>query len=393
MFKTIHYFNISPLWVSDLQSIENAVGVARFVDCGASQERSLGWTEPRGEKHGPLVESVGGQWVLKLMIEGKVLPGSVVKEAVAKRVEQLEQQAGRKPGSKEKRQIREDVRASLLIKAFTKKSTALVWIDQSARRLVVEAGSQSKADEIVSTLVNCLEGFAVMPVNTAESPAVCMSRWLVSQELPSGFSADRDCVLKATDDSNASVRYAKHALDIEEVRAHIASGKIPTELAMTWDSRLSFVLTNAGALKKIEFLDVVFENNSSAQGDAGFDTDVAIATGEFRKLLPDLILALGGEAAFAEAAKLPEGLSSVTMVTPGAAHGEPDAPDPLYEQAVSVVEASGKPSISLVQRHLQIGYNRAARLIEAMEYNGLVGPADVGGVRHILNRREVAAEV
>ena len=90
------------------------------------------------------------------------------------------------------------------------------------------------------------------------------------------------------------VRYARHPLDIEEVQAHIAAGKLPTKLALTWDDRVSFMLTEGLQLKKVSFLDTVFEDK--AADDGGFDTDVAIATGELSKLIPDLIEALGGEA-------------------------------------------------------------------------------------------------
>jgi len=57
---------------------------------------------------------------------------------------------------------------------------------------------------------------------------------------------------------------------------------------------VSFVLTEGLQLKKLAFLDVVFEGASSDKDD-GFDADAAIATGELSKLLPDLIDALGGE--------------------------------------------------------------------------------------------------
>jgi DNA segregation ATPase FtsK/SpoIIIE, S-DNA-T family len=63
----------------------------------------------------------------------------------------------------------------------------------------------------------------------------------------------------------------------------------------------------------------------------------------------------------------------------------PDAEaDPLYDQAVAVVVKTRRPSISLVQRHLRIGYNRAARLIEAMERAGLVSPMQANGNREVL---------
>ena len=121
-----------------------------------------------------------------------------------------------------------------------------------------------------------------------------MSDWLVTQEAPAGFSVDRECELKAADESKAVVRYSRHPLDNEEVKQHVEAGKLPTRLALTWDSRVSFVLTESLQLKKIAFLDVVFEGTSAGKDD-GFDADTAIATGELCKLLPDLFEALGGE--------------------------------------------------------------------------------------------------
>ncbi len=58
--------------------------------------------------------------------------------------------------------------------------------------------------------------------------------------------------------------------------------------------------------------------------------------------------------------------------------------DPMYDQAVAVVLQTRRPSISLVQRHLRIGYNRAARLIEQMERAGLVSPMQTNGNREVL---------
>ncbi|HNI74247.1 MAG TPA: FtsK/SpoIIIE domain-containing protein, partial [Accumulibacter sp.] len=62
--------------------------------------------------------------------------------------------------------------------------------------------------------------------------------------------------------------------------------------------------------------------------------------------------------------------------------------DPMYDQAVEVVLKNRRASISLVQRHLRIGYNRSARLIEAMEKAGLVSTMDARGGREVLARKE-----
>jgi len=72
---------------------------------------------------------------------------------------------------------------------------------------------------------------------------------------------------------------------------------------------------------------------------------------------------------------------SGALVEGGAADGEADD---LYDQAVEIVIKTRRPSISLVQRHLRIGYNRAARLIEQMERSGLVSAMQSNGNREVL---------
>jgi len=68
----------------------------------------------------------------------------------------------------------------------------------------------------------------------------------------------------------------------------------------------------------------------------------------------------------------------------GGGDGGDDEADPLYDQAVEVVIKTRRPSISLVQRHLRIGYNRAARLIEQMERAGLVSAMGSNGNREVI---------
>lgn len=288
-------YRIAPQWQVGLEQVEEALNKAPFMECGATQERSFGFVPPRGEAHGPLAESVGGQWVLRFMVEAKVLPGSVLARKVKEKTARIEQETGRKPGKKETRELKDEAKLDLLPMAFTKQGSTWVWIDPQARTLVLDTSSQARADEVVSCLVELLPpGFAVALLNTQTSPQAAMSHWLKEQEPPVGFTVDRECELKAADEEKAVVRYARHPLDIEEVQAHIAAGKLPTKLALTWDDRVSFMLTEGLQIKKVSFLDTVFEDK--AADDGGFDTDVAIATGELSKLIPDLIEALGGEA-------------------------------------------------------------------------------------------------
>ena len=294
MFKNLIVYRIAPGWQADLTQVEEALAKSPFMECGATQEQSLGWVPPRGEQHGAMAESVGGQWILRFMVESKVLPGSVLARRVKEKAERIEQETGRKPGKKESKELKDEAKLDLLPMAFTKQGSMWVWIDTASRLLVFDTSSQGRADEVVTLLVESLPGLSVSLLNTATSPQAAMSHWLKEQEPPVGFTVDRECELKSANEEKAVVRYARHPLDIEEVQAHIDAGKLPTKLALTWDDRVSFMLTEGLQLKKVTFLDTVFEGTKA--DDGGFDTDVAIATGELTKLIPDLIEALGGEA-------------------------------------------------------------------------------------------------
>lgn len=294
MFKNLTVYRIGPEWQASISVIESSLQKMRFVPCGATQKQSSGWVEPRGIKHAPLVESIGGQYLLKLQVEQRVLPGAVVKKRTEELAKQVEDNTGRKPGKKQTKELKEQAELELLPMAFTKQSSINVWIDPTRHMLMLDTSSSSRAEDVITTLVKVLDGFAVTLLQSKESAAVAMKEWLASGEPPACFTIDRECELKSMDEMKSVVRYARHLLDTDEVKAHIVSGKMPTRLAMTWEGRVSFVLTESMQIKKLAFLDVVFEGHKPGKDEA-FDADAAIATAEMSKLIPDLIDALGGE--------------------------------------------------------------------------------------------------
>ena len=308
MFKNLIVYRIGPGWSPSAAQVEASLAKASFIECGATQAISAGWTWPRGTAHGPFIEAVGGQWLLKLMVEQKVLPAAVVKRRTEEMAKHIEQTTGRKPGKRQTREIKEEAVLALLPLAFTKQASMNVWLNPGQHLLMVDASSPARADEVVTQLVKALDGLSITLVQTAQSPAAAMSEWLVTGEPPAAFSVDRECELKSADEMKSVVRYSRHALDIDEVRQHIAAGKVPTKLALTWQGRVSFLLTETMQIKKLAFLDGVFEGQGSSKERAGkdeaFDADAAIATGELSRLIPDLIDALGGEQAIGESVAL-----------------------------------------------------------------------------------------
>jgi recombination associated protein RdgC len=300
MLKSLTTFRIREGWEPPaFDDLSSALSGAAFRPCGPTDRRSCGWVPPRGVEHGPPLETVGGQWLMALAIETRVLPASAVRGELELRLDAVEAQIGRRPRGKAKRELKEQVEHELLPRAFTRKSVVLVWIDPRSRMLVLGTPSAKVADLVVTELLPAFrDQLPLAPLDTAQSPAGAMAAWLAARQAPTGFSIDLECELRQTDDSRASVKYTRHTLDIDEVALHLQQGKVPVFLALTWADRVSFVLTDELKIKRVKFLDVEAASADGAAGDGeddSFDASAALATGELSQLMGDLLDALGGE--------------------------------------------------------------------------------------------------
>ena len=293
-------YRLGPGWPTTAAQLEEALASEPFAECGATQQKSSGWVPPRGHEHGALVETVAGQWIARLAIETKAVPGDAVRRKTQEAIDHIEKTTGRKPGKKEARDLRDDALLALLPQAFPRRGQVTMWIDPENRWLVLDASAQGKADEIITSLSRVAgQGFTVSLLQTRQSPQGTMSAWLAAEsadELPDAFHVERECELKGSGEEPAVVKFSRHNLATDEIRQHIREGKLPTRLALGWQGRVGFTLTQTLQLKKIAFQEGVFEESAQDKEEDRFDTDVALATGELGALIPDLIDALGGEA-------------------------------------------------------------------------------------------------
>ena len=370
-FKNIQLYRLPIQWAVTAEALAEKLSAHPFMPCGSQDMGSRGWSSPT--KDDRFVLNVGGHLLISLTVEHKLLPAAVINEVAAEKAADIQDQQGFKPGRKQMKEIKEAVLQELLPRAFTRSRRVFAWIDPKGGWLAIDATSASKAEEILDALRDTLDEFPVKMVKTMLSPVSVMTDWLAANEATGSFTIDQDCELRAVTDEKASVRYSRHALDGKDVHDHLAAGKLPTRLAMTFDDRISFVLTEKMEIKRLAFLDIIKEQ-AERQADATdmqAESDFALMAGELSRLIPQLIAALGGEAELDLAdSAMPDDVA-------------PGEPDPLFEKALSVVLNAGKPSVSLVQRHLRIGYVRAARLVEQMEKEGHVTAADSNGVRAI----------
>lgn len=296
MIKNATIFRIELTQPLQVLTFDHAIESKTFTPCGATQERASGWAPPRGQKYGAMVESSGHHLILRFVREIKTVPGQAITRELDALVAKIEREEGRKPGRKEKRELRDAVVQALLPHAFAKRTEVPVWIDPVAGLLVIGSTSAAVTDLVTSALMTALPTMTIGYLNTQVAPQAAMTQWLAGADeaWPAGFAPGRDVELHSEDEFKTVVKYNRHHLDDEEMRHHIGQGKLPVSLALDWDGRVQFTLTKAGQIRKIKFLDTVFDGQK-AEDAGGFDADWAIATGELSSLISDLIRALGGE--------------------------------------------------------------------------------------------------
>lgn len=296
-FKNLQIYRIPAPWAISSEQLEGFLAKQAFAECSSLEMQSQGWISPRD--NGMLVHTVNRQMILALGTEKKLLPATVINQVTKARAAEIEEQQGFAPGRKQLKDLKEQVTDELLPRAFSIRRTTWVWIDPVNGWLVVDASSPAKAEEVLKLLLASVDKLQVAGLRTVHSPLTSMTDWLVADEAPSGFTVDQDTELRATGEGKATVRYVRHTLEADDVRRHIAAGKQCTRLALTWADRVSFVLTEGLAIKRIAPLDVIKEESdvTSKNDDERFDSDLVLMTGELNKLLGDLVFSLGGEPA------------------------------------------------------------------------------------------------
>ena len=294
-FKNIFVYRLPSDFSITPQALQDKLAVKPLLTCSGLDKQSRGWVSCRGDDR--LVHVANQQILFALGIEQKLLPASIINRFAKERFTDIEAQQGYKVGRKQLKEIKEAITEELLPRAFAIQRITYAWIDLKNGRLMIEAASTAKADELIEQLSKTDEGLTLKLLHTKLSPVSAMTDWLAGKTAPIGFTIDRELELRATGEGKATVRYANHDLEGGEIHTHIASGKRATRLGLTWNDKISFVLTEQLQIKRLTFLDIIKEESTTqAETDEElFELDFTLMTGELAKMLSKLTEALGGE--------------------------------------------------------------------------------------------------
>lgn len=217
----------------------------------------------------------------------RLLPASAVIEGVAKRVKKIADEEDRKVGGRERKQIREEVLTDMLPNAPIKVRRIRGWLDTNEGWLVLDTSSRRNAENTLTALREAFGSFPAVPLAPEEGPRVLMTDWLANETLPAGVTLGDECELRDMASRDGAVLRCRHQdLDADEVKEHLRNGKQVLELGLVYDERMSLVLTEGLAIKRLKALDVVMDTREESEShDAQVESDLALASLEVRRLL------------------------------------------------------------------------------------------------------------
>lgn len=296
-FKNLRIYRFSQPFEWTAETLEPALAERAFQPCGRQDLSQYGWVSPLGDGHDTFTHVSNGNIIICAQRQDKIVPSSVIKDAMQEKIDIIEQRDARKVYRKEKDQIKDEVLLELLPRAFTRNRRLFAYFAPKEKLLLLDTASASKAEEFLSYLRETLNGLPVIPPVSKMVPADVMTHWLKEQHAEEPFSLDRDCELGNPLDTANVIRCKGQDLDGDEIQRLLDAGKRCNKLAVVWKESIRCVINEDLSLKRLKFEDELLQQANETEAESKeqqFDQDFSVMAIELNHLCKDLFKVFGG---------------------------------------------------------------------------------------------------
>ena len=298
-FKNLLTYRLTQEVPFEPEALEAALASKPARACASQELSTYGFIAPFGKgEDAPLVHVSGEYLLIAARKEERILPSSVVNDAVKEKVEEIETEQMRKVYKKERDQIKDEIIQAFLPRAFIRRSMIFAAIAPRQGVILVNSASAKRAEDLLSTLREVMGSLPVRPATVKIAPVATMTDWVKSQQAAEGFYVLDECELRDTAEDGGIVRCKRQDLTGEEIQLHLSTGKVVTQLALAWQDKLSFILDDKMVIKRLKFEELLQEQAEQDGGDEAaqqFDASFQLMMMTFAEFLPGLFEALGGE--------------------------------------------------------------------------------------------------
>jgi recombination associated protein RdgC len=298
-FRNLLVYRLTQDIPLDADTLEKALEAKLARPCASQELSTYGFIAPFGKgEDAPLVHASGDFLLLAARKEERILPGSVVRDALKDKVDEIEAEQMRKVYKKERDQLKDDIVQTFLPRAFIRKSATFAAIAPKQGLILIDASSPKRAEDLLSTLREAIGSLPVRPLTVKIAPSATLTDWVKTQQAAPDFHVLDECELRDSHEDGGVVRCKRQDLTSDEIQLHMTSGKVVTQLSLAWQDKLSFVLDDKLVVKRLRFEDLL---QDQAEQDGG-DDDLGQQDASFTLMmltlvdfLPALFEALGGE--------------------------------------------------------------------------------------------------
>ncbi len=288
-FKQIQLIQLTPGFKYQASEINQRLETFAFEPCLPSMPSSMGWVSPLGEEGGPLTRGMNGCFMITLQIEEKILPASVVNQALKDKVKQIEANEGRKMRQKEKLNFKDEITHTLLTRAFSRLTCLHAYVDTRHQWLVLNSVSPSKTELIISMFQKafgeCLQEGEVIKTSGQ------LTHWLKTQEYPQEFSIGKACVLQHPEQQNRTVRCQQQDLFTSGVQSIFQEGFDVMQMELCWQDRIRFVIADDFSLRSVMLNEEDIKEMQETFEDKNerFDADLILMSESYTGMFKDLL--------------------------------------------------------------------------------------------------------
>lgn len=299
MFRNLRFYRITSPWPDSEEKLSETLSENAFSPCGAYSERSAGWEAPADFDGAPICRRLNGADLLQLRTQSRVLPVAAIKEVLAEKVAEYRSRMAQEPPRSELRRLREETREELLPRALLKSERNRGCFIHSESLLVIDAGTNSKAEWFIDQLRTCFGEFNCVPLAFNHEPAGLLKRIFLG-ETPLGFKLGHECRMQDQSDSKSIATWREFELTDPAIRKHVVDGMRLTHLGVSFDELLSCVMSEHGDITKFRFIEGDATDITDTDDPlARLDADFVLLSGTVTRMVANLKKLLGGYAATA----------------------------------------------------------------------------------------------
>lgn len=288
-FRQIQIFQLTSPMQSSPNALAEKLEPLEFKPCLPSMPSSMGWVSPIDEEHAPLTRGINGCIMFCLQLEDKILPASVVTQALKDKIKMIEKNEARKMRQKEKLSYKDEVTQTLLPRAFTKFTRINAYIDTRNGWLILNSTSPAKTELFLTMLKKSL-GDGIETIEVIK-PSSIFTHWLKEKNYPQAFSVEKSCVLQDPDQQNRMIRCQQQDLFAPSIQTLVKEGCEAIQIGLCWHDKINFVIGEDFSLKSIRLADddIAEIQDEMETKQQKFDADFIMMSEMYAGLINDLL--------------------------------------------------------------------------------------------------------